>query len=218
MTAKTPISMGPRTFRVLTTESLKDEDKAIIRTQFAKFTSAWDAYVNHLERGFAKVSISPSGRAYSLQFKGVEVALLVRRHSYIVELRGVETAPAVVLKSEEDEWVLIDLLNARDALTDHSLTKLLSTAQTEVQQLRATLAQRETILQLKGDLVNTLENKVQDYKDRDAKRAKRAAAAAVPKPPVKPVKPATKRAAKVATKRAATVKPATKKPVSRRTR
>lgn len=199
---KTPISLGPRIFRVLTIEQLSEADKAAIRTQFAKFTSAWDAFTTHQEKGFAKVSISPSGRVYSLQYRGIEVALLVKRHAHTIELHNMETAPAVVLKSEEDDWTLIDLLNASDALTEHSFTKSLAAATSEIQQLRAALSQRETILTMKGDLINQLENKLQDYKERDARRAKRAAAASAPKPATKPAtkKPATK------------PKPTTKKP------
>lgn len=211
MTQKTPISLGPRFFRVLTIEQLSDVDKATVRTQFAKFTSAWDAYQSHQDKGFAKVSLSPSGRVYSMQYRGIEVALLVKRHAYNAELHGMETAPAVVLKSEEDDWVMIDLLNVSDSLTEHSFTKSLSSAQLEVKQLRATLAQRESILEMKGALINDLENKLQDYKDRDARRAKQAAkkAAAAAAPVVPPVKPKATR--KVAKKAAAPVKKAAPK-------
>jgi hypothetical protein len=179
-------------------EELSDADKAIVRAQLAKFTSAWDAYTTHQDKGFAKVSLSHNGRVYSLQYRGIEVALLVRRHSSVIELTGVETAPAVVLKSEEDEWVLIDLLQAQDALVEHTLTKALSTAQVEIKQLQATLAQQNSILEMKGALLNSLENAVQDYKDRDAKRAKRAAAAKFAAAAPSPVK--AKATRKVATK------------------
>lgn len=212
MTTKTPISMGPRTFRVLTIEQLAEVDKAAVRVQFAKFTSAWDAFQSHQDKGFAKVSISPSGRVYSLQYRGIEVALLVKRHAYTIELNSMETAPALVLKSEDDDWVMVDLLNVSDSLTEHSFTKSLSSAQSEVKQLRATLTQRESILEMKGALINDLENKLQDYKDREAKRAKRAAAAkfAASAPPTTPVKPKSK--PKSATKPAATVAKSKPKP------
>lgn len=198
---KTPISTGLREFRVLSTELFGDEDKATLRVKLAAFKSPYDAVKTHQEKGFAKIALDPRGHVYSLQFKGVEVALLVKRHTTLLELGPLETAPALHLKSEEDDWVMVDLLQMSDSSLASTFTKSLTAAQTDAKQLRATLEHLVRENEMKSELINKLENKAADAIDKMKAQAKRyaaeKAAAAAPKPKVVKKKAAAKKVSKV---------------------
>lgn len=171
---KAPISQGPREFPVLETDMLRDEDKALIRAELAKFKTAYDLSQHAGDNGFALTSLDPRGRVRVISFKGIEVALMFQRRAMKLNLGPCETTPGTYLRSLDEAWMRTDLLDVSATKVVVAEGQTLATALEELRQAKSTIEhmQRETSAQRL--VINQQTQTIEVMTDRLKKKLKKA--------------------------------------------
>ena len=180
--------MRPIRYRVLLCEQLSSADKLAIAAKVSMMYSGPEAEMHAFRRtkDFKFVNenwqyeiLDRMGRVVALKYKGVEVAIFVKRQIIEVEPVFDDPIPEGVIKDPQDAWVRLDLLSVSAKKSSSLIGRQKKSIEEELRFVHRELVLKDELLSNYEDDIKRLRKQVANAtkKTEDAKKETQAARA-----------------------------------------